>query len=79
MQFSKRMVVFASIAVTVLSLIGMGLCFGAGDTETLGKIVQYYIGYATICFAAYSGNSAVEKWLIRRYSMGDTETEGDNG
>ena len=43
-QFSKRMVVFVSIAVTVLSLIGMGLCFGNGDTETLGRIAQYFIG-----------------------------------
>lgn len=74
-QFSKRMVVFVSIAVTALSLIGMGLCFQNGDTETLGRIAQYFIGYATICFAAYSGNSAVEKWLIRRFPVGDTASE----
>ncbi len=30
-------------------------------------IVKAYISYAIVVFAAYSSNSAVEKWLVRKY------------
>ena len=35
------------------------------DTEALISTVRTYINYATIVFAAYSGNSVFEKWLTQ--------------
>ena len=30
------------------------------------------------CFAAYSGNSMVEKWLVRRFDMHSREEEKED-
>jgi hypothetical protein len=65
-----------TIAVTVISLLAMVLCFFRSDTEALVSTVRTYINYATIVFAAYSGNSVFEKWLTQGKSNdtpGDTE------
>ena len=65
-----------TIAVTVISLLAMVLCFFRSDTEALVSTVRTYINYATIVFAAYSGNSVFEKWLTQGKSVeaaGDTE------
>ena len=70
-QFSKKMVVFVISAVTLLSLLSILLCFTAEDMGVVQHIMEAYTGFATVCFAAYSGNSAVEKWLIRRYMAGE--------
>ena len=56
-QFSKRIVLLVTIAVTVISLLAVVLCFFRSDTEALVSTVR------TIVFAAYSGNSVFEKWL----------------
>ncbi len=75
-QFSKRIVLLVTIAVTVISLLAMVLCFFRSDTEALISTVRTYINYATIVFAAYSGNSVFEKWLTQGKSNdtpGDTE------
>ena len=75
-QFSKRIVLLVTIAVTVISLLAVVLCFFRSDTEALVSTVRTYINYATIVFAAYSGNSVFEKWLTQGKSVdaaGDTE------
>ena len=75
-QFSKRIVLLVTIAVTAISLLAMVLCFFRSDTEALVSTVRTYINYATIVFAAYSGNSVFEKWLTQGKSVdaaGDTE------
>ena len=78
MQFSKKMVVFVNIAVTAISVMSIILCYASENMTVTQHIVEAYIGFATVCFAAYSGNSAVEKWLIRRYAnKDDTEDEED--
>ena len=64
-QFSKRIVLLVTIAVTVISLLAVVLCFFRSDTDALISTVRTYINYATIVFAAYSGNSVFEKWLTR--------------
>ena len=64
-QFSKRIVLLVTIAVTAISLLAMVLCFFRSDTEALISTVRTYINYATIVFAAYSGNSVFEKWLTQ--------------
>ena len=75
-QFSKRIVLLVTVAVTVISLLAVVLCFFRSDTEALISTVRTYINYATIVFAAYSGNSVFEKWLMQGKSNdthGDTE------
>ena len=64
-QFSKRIVLLVTIAVTVISLLAMVLCFFRSATEALVTTVRTYINYATSVFAAYSGNSVFEKWLTQ--------------
>ena len=77
-QFSKRMVLFVCIAVTSLSVIAMVMCCAGGWLEGLGEILKGYTGFATVCFAAYSGNSMVEKWLVRRFDMHSREEEKED-
>ena len=55
---------------------GGGAVLFRSDTEALISTVRTYINYATIVFAAYSGNSVFEKWLTQGKSNdtpGDTE------
>lgn len=44
---------------------GGGAVLFRSDTEALISTVRTYINYATIVFAAYSGNSVFEKWLTQ--------------
>ena len=66
-QFSKRVVVAVTASVTAICLAALILCAVAGDTPSVVLVVKAYIGYAIVVFAAYSGNSAIEKWLIKKY------------
>ena len=78
-QFSKRIVVAVTIAVTVLCLAALVLCYMGGDTDNVVGVTNAYIGYATVAFVAYSGNSAAEKWLTRKYGNVHTSDETQNG
>ena len=42
-QFSKRIVLLVTIAVTVISLLAVVLCFFRSDTEALVSTVRTYI------------------------------------
>lgn len=66
-QFSKKIVVAVTTAVTVICAAALVLCYLADDTSGVVDAANAYIGYATIAFTAYSGNSAVEKWLTKKY------------
>ena len=69
-------------AVARLCAAALVLCYLSGDTAGVVEAANAYIGYATIAFAAYSGNSAVEKWLTRKYGSvhtSETETTESNG
>lgn len=70
------MVIIVTVAVTCISVLGILLTYFIGEYEGIVKIIEGYVAYATVCFVAYSGNSACEKWLIKKY--GATE-EGDLG
>ena len=75
-QFSKRIVVAVTAAVTAICAAALVLCFMAGDTGSVVAAANAYIGYATVAFVAYSGNSAAEKWLTRKYaSVHTSESE----
>lgn len=47
-QFSKRIVLLVTIAVTVISLLAMVLCFFRSDTEELVSTVRTYINYGRL-------------------------------
>lgn len=66
-----------TIAVTAISLLAMVLCFFRSDTEALVSTVRTYINYATIVFAAYSGNSVFEKWLTQGKSVEAAENTAE--
>ena len=76
-QFSKRIVVAVTVCVTVLSLVGVVLCYAGNGLEELQGVVKQYIQYAMVVFVAYSGNSAMEKWLLKKAgaTTSDEETE----
>jgi len=67
-QFSKRIVVAVTASVTGICVAGVLLCALIGGAEEVELVVKAYINYAIVVFAAYSGNSAVEKWLVRKYN-----------
>ena len=80
-QFSKIVVVFVTMAVTALCSIAVRLSYKMSDANNMVNAVKAYIEYATIAFVAYSGNSAVEKWLIYRggkieEAIKDTKEDG---
>ena len=74
-QFSKRMVLFVMGMVTVLSGAAMVMLCRSARFDEMVQVVESYIGFASVCFAAYSGNSAVEKYLVRRFQEGSTHGE----
>lgn len=81
-QFSKKIVVAVTAAVTVICAAALVLCYLSGDTAGVVEAANAYIGYATIAFVAYSGNSAAEKWLTKKYVQehtSETESTEANG
>ena len=77
-QFSKVIIVAVTAAVTVICGIGMLLCYQLGDSGGLVDVCRAYISYAMVAFTAYSGNSAVEKWLIKKYSGNLNDSTNDD-
>ena len=79
-QFSKRMVVLVMVSVTVIVAVAvLGMIYDSAYDQ-LPEVMEHYLRFAGVVFVAYSGNSAVEKWLVNtsktkdsngsRYSMG---------
>ena len=73
-QFSKKMitaVVLAEIAMCAAT-ITLACC---GFDMTIGvDVIKANVPFAVVAFAAYSGNSAVEKWVTRTAA----QTTGEN-
>lgn len=74
-EFSKRMVmavVFSEIAICIatiaLSCCGFDMAIGV-------DVIKANIPFAVVVFAAYSGSSAVEKWLVRSQSASTAATD----
>ena len=79
-QFSKKVVIAVCISVTVITVLSIVLDFLGNMPGQATGIVKVYIQFAMVVFAAYSGNSAIQKWLIKKYSSAatsDTEDEND--
>jgi hypothetical protein len=64
-QFSKRMVACVSIGFGLMSALGMWLCYRGGYLIGVVSVVTIDGIYAILAFVAYSGNSMLEKWLIK--------------
>ncbi|MGN1367805.1 MAG: hypothetical protein ACI4WX_02980 [Aristaeellaceae bacterium] len=63
-QFSKRMVVMVMVSVTVIVAISViGMIYDSAYDQ-LPEVMENYLRFASVVFVAYSGNSAVEKWLV---------------
>lgn len=75
LQFSKKVVIAVTAAVTAISLLAIGFCWNASDTVSLVDVVKSYVGYATIVFASYSGNSIAEK-IVLHQTKTENESEG---
>ena len=77
-QFSKVIIVAVTVAVTVICIGGMLLCYSLADTDAVVELGKAFISYALVAFTAYSGNSAVEKWLVRKYDGITNESTADD-
>lgn len=80
-QFSKQMVmavVLSEIAICIATIV-LSCC---GFDMTIGiEVIKANIPFAVVVFAAYSGNSAVEKWLNHSKSSSDptADSPASNG
>ena len=63
-QFSKRIVVAVVAAQFVLCAAALLLILTGCDASAGAEVIRANVPFATVVFAAYTGNSAVEKWLI---------------
>ena len=77
-QFSKKIVTAVTACVTVISLVGVILCYAGNGLKELQSVVEVYIRYAMVVFVAYSGNSAMEKWLLKRAGVSHDDEEKEN-
>lgn len=67
-QFSKKMVAAVVISEIALCIGTVALsCYGFDMTIGV-DIIKANIPFTVVVFAAYSGNSAVEKWLVHTKS-----------
>ena len=78
MQFSKKVVIAVTVSVTAIALLAIGFCWNALDTVSLVDVVKSYVGFATIVFASYSGNSIAEKIVLHQNHVVQ-ETENNVG
>ena len=76
MQFSKKVVIAVTVSVTAIALLAIGFCWNAADTVSLVDVVRSYVGYATIVFASYSGNSIAEKIVLHQAARNNENNVG---
>ena len=76
MQFSKKVVVAVTVSVTAIALLAIGFCWNALDTVSLVEVVKSYVGFATIVFASYSGNSIAEKIVLHQATRNNENNVG---
>lgn len=78
-QFSKKMVMAVVFSEIVLCAATIALACCGFDMAIGVDVIRANIPFAVVVFAAYSGNSAVEKWAARSAANGASATEeGDS-
>lgn len=75
-QFSKRIVAGVTIAVTLIIIAAIALCYSAEDTSSIVGLVGAYCNFALVVFASYSVNAISEK-CIKAWSASQSESEDD--
>lgn len=79
-QFSKKMVLAVVLSEIALCIATVALACCGFDMTIGVDVIKANIPFAVVVFAAYSGNSAVEKWLVRSQpSITETEDAVSNG
>lgn len=64
-QFSKKIVIGVTIAVSAIVFIGVVLAYFAEQIEQMTAVIKIYVQYDMVVFVAYSGNSMLQKWLLK--------------
>jgi threonine/homoserine/homoserine lactone efflux protein len=64
-QFSKKMIVGISVGFVFVSIVGMLMSYLIEASDAIVSIVKIDGIYAILAFIAYSGNSMLEKWLVK--------------
>lgn len=80
-QFSKKMVLAVVLSEIALCIATVALSCCGFDMAIGVDVIRANIPFAVVVFVAYSGNSAVEKWLVRSgpanaASGGETASNG---
>lgn len=74
-QFSKAMVLAVVLSEIALCVATITLtCFGFNMAIGV-DVIKANIPFAVVVFAAYSGSSAIEKWLVHSPRTGMTAAE----
>lgn len=77
-QFSEKIVV-AVVFSEIALCIGTIVLSCSGFDMTIGvDVIKANIPFAMVVFAAYSGNSAVEKWAVRKASTSGATSTDEN-
>ena len=76
-QFSKKMVMAVVLSEIALCIATITLACCGFDMTIGVDVIKANVPFAVVAFAAYSGNSAVEKWATRRTQP--TEDNDSNG
>lgn len=63
-QFSKKIVVFVSLSVTLICVASIILMWSVSSVQYMADIIKSYITFAMIVFASYSGNSIAQKFIL---------------
>ena len=76
-QFSKKMVIAVVFSEILLCIATVALSCCGFDMAIGVDVIKANIPFAVVVFAAYSGNSAVEKWLVHTNAAAP-KTDGDS-
>lgn len=77
-QFSKKMVMAVVSSEILLCVAAIFLTLCGYDASIVVDVIKAYSPFAMVVFAAYSGNSAVEKWLVYTTKVKSSEEDESN-
>ena len=82
-QFSKIIVSSVTVAVTVMCLFSIWLCYQEHNPDGIIKVLDSYMDFAIVAFVSYSVNSISEKAIVNKVFQNKLtcteDNEGDQG
>ena len=63
-QFSKIIVSFVTIAVTMMCMFSIWLCYQEHNGDGIVRVLDAYMDFAIVAFVSYSLNSISEKAIV---------------